>query len=215
MKISGAIFDLDGTLLDSMQIWETIAEDYLRSLGIEPHEDLNEKFKSMSLYQGACYYQTEYCVTASTDEIMEGINAMIEHSYLYEFPVKKGVPEFLELLKKKGVKMCVATATDRHLVEAALKRNGIDGYFMEIFTCNSVGHGKDEPDIYEAALRHLSTPKAETVVFEDLLFAVRTAKKAGFCVAAVYDRYENCQRELKSLADFYIEDFMKAEAILL
>jgi HAD superfamily hydrolase (TIGR01509 family) len=177
MKITGAILDLDGTLLDSMFVWNTPGEDYLRSLGIEPHEDLNEKLENMSLYQAACYFQSEYGITATTNEIMDGINGIIEHFYRDEVLVKKGVPVFLKMLQLNGVKMCVATATDRHLVEAALKRNGILDYFTEIITCTSVVHGKDKPDIYEMALKSLSTPKKETVVFEDALYAAQTAKK--------------------------------------
>ncbi len=215
MKISGAIFDLDGTLLDSMCIWETIGEDYLRSIGIEPCEGLNQKFKSMSLRQAACYYKRNCGVTLSIDEIIEGVNGMIEHYYRDEVIVKKGVPGFLERLKQNGARMCVATATDRHLVEHALLRSGIYDYFSEIFTCASVGHGKDEPHIYNAAWSFLSSRKCETVVFEDALYAAQTAKKAGFCVVGVYDKFESKQDALKLLTDFYIKDFTEAEELLL
>ena len=213
MKISGAIFDLDGTLLDSMPVWETIGEDYLRSIGIEPQEDLNEKFRTMSLHQAACYYQNEYGVKLEVDKIIEGIVSLIEDYYINRIPLKKGVPEFLEKLKQKGIKMCIATATERHLAKAALKRCNISDYFVEIFTCSSVGYGKDQPYIYEAACNFMSTHKNETFVFEDALYAAQTAKKAGFYVVGVYDKSENMQKELRSLADFYIKDFTKTEDI--
>lgn len=205
MRIRGAIFDVDGTLLDSMFIWDTIGETYLRSIGYQPKENLNETFKNMSLHQAARYYQTEYGVTQSIDEIMDGVNAMLERYYRFEVPLKPGVAELLERLRQDGVKLCIATATDRHLVEAALDRCGVLSCFGEIFTCNEVGHGKDEPDIFEAALRFLGTEKSETVVFDDSLYAIRTAKETGFPVAAVYDSHEKEQDKVRLLADIYLK----------
>ena len=205
MRIRGAIFDVDGTLLDSMFIWDTIGETYLRSIGYQPKENLNETFKNMSLHQAARYYQTEYGVTQSIDEIMDGVNAMLERYYRFEVPLKPGVAELLERLRQDGVKRCIATATDRHLVEAALDRCGMLSCFGEIFTCNEVGHGKDEPDIFEAALRFLGTEKSETVVFDDSLYAIRTAKETGFPVAAVYDSHEKEQDKVRLLADIYLK----------
>ena len=206
MRIRGAIFDVDGTLLDSMFIWDTIGETYLRSIGYQPKENLNETFKNMSLHQAARYYQTEYGVTRSIDQIMDGVNAMLERYYRFEVPLKPGVAELLERLRQSGVKLCIATATDRHLVEAALDRCGVLSCFGEIFTCNEVGHGKDEPDIFEAALRFLGTRREETLVFDDALYAVRTAKEAGFPVAAVYDSHERSQAEVRARSDLYLED---------
>lgn len=210
MKIRGAIFDVDGTLLDSMSIWSTIGETYLRSIGYEPKENLNEVFKDMSLRQAAVYYQTEYGVTLSVDEIMGGVNRMLEQYYRYEVSLKPGVQELLERFQKDDVKMCVATATDRYLVEAALERCGVLPYFEEVFTCSEVCHGKDEPDIFEAALRFLGTAKEETAVFEDALYAARTAKKAGFHVVAVCDQSaEKHWNELAALADTTIDELQE------
>ena len=206
MRIRGAIFDVDGTLLDSMFIWDTIGETYLRSIGYEPREKLNEVFKNMSLFQAARYYRTEYGVTLSIDEIMNGVNAMLERYYRFEVSMRPGVAELLAQLQASGVKLCIATATDRYLVEAALERCGVLSCFGAIFTCNEVGHGKDEPDIFEEALRFLGTEKAETVVFDDALYAVRTAKEAGFPVAAVYDSHERSQVEVCARSDLYLED---------
>lgn len=212
MRIRGAIFDVDGTLLDSMFIWDTIGETYLRSIGYEPREKLNEVFKNMSLFQAARYYRTEYGVTLSIDEIMNGVNAMLERYYRFEVSLRPGVAELLAQLQASGIKLCIATATDRYLVEAALERCGVLSCFGAIFTCNEVGHGKDEPDIFEEALRFLGTEKAETVVFDDALYAVRTAKEAGFPVAVIYDSHEKNQEGLRALADFYIEDFSQVSA---
>lgn len=215
MRIDGAILDLDGTLLDSMPIWENLAENYLRSLGIEPRENLNEKFKNLSLYQAACYYQKAYGLTASTDEIIAGINSMIERFYTDEVLPKPGVPAFLAEMSKRRVKMCIATATDRHLVEAALLRLNLLPYFEEIFTCSSVGHGKDEPDIYHAARQFLRTPKFTTWVFEDALYAIETAKRAGYRVVGVFDPSSADQEEeIRAISDRYIRSFEEMKDLL-
>ena len=213
MRIRGAIFDVDGTLLDSMFIWDTIGETYLRSIGYEPKENLNEVFKNMSLRQAARYYQTEYGVKLGIDEIMDGVNAMLERYYCFEVPLKPGVEELLKRFRASGVKLCIATATDRYLVEAALKRCKVLSYFGEIFTCNEVGHGKDEPDIFEAALRFLGTEKSETVVFDDALYAIKAAKEAGFPGAAVCDSHEKNQEEILVLSDVYLKDLTQLDKL--
>ena len=205
--IKGAIFDLDGTLLDSMTIWDTIGEDYLRSLGIEPRENLLETFKTFTLEESAEYYRTHYGVTLSVEEIVNGVNLMIEDFYRNTVLLKEGVADFLAKLSNDGVKMCIATVTDKYLVEAALTRLNVRQYFGEIFTTAEVGCGKNDPKIYRTALAYLGTEKQGTLVFEDVLHALMTAKNDGFPVAAVYDEHEKNQEELKELADIYIEDF--------
>jgi len=205
--IKGAIFDLDGTILDSMFIWDSIGEDYLRSLGKEPKENLKETFKTFTLEESAKYYIDNYGITLSVDEIINGVNKMVEEYYVEKIQLKKGVHKFLEKLKEKGVKMCIATVTDEHLARAALKRCGVEKYFSKIFTCESVRCGKENPKIYREAQKHLGTEKSETIVFEDALHALKTAKDDGFKVAAVYDKYEIKQDEMKEFSDYYITDF--------
>ena len=205
--IKGAIFDLDGTLLDSMFIWDTIGEEYLRSLGKEPHEDLKETFMTLTLEEAAEYYRENYGVTLSVQEIVDGVNSMVEQTYRTKVTLKPGIAEYLAWLKGNGVRMCVAKVTDRYLVEETLERLGVRYYFSEIFTCAEVGFGKDKPVIYQKALEHLGTEKSDTYVFEDMLFALNTAKTDGFPIVGVYDRHEAHQDELKELADYYIFDF--------
>ena len=205
--IKGAIFDLDGTLLDSMFIWDTIGEEYLRSLGKEPHENLKETFMTLTLEEAAEYYREHYGVTLSVKEIVDGVNAMVEQTYRTKVTLKPGISEYLAWLKENGVRMCVATVTDRYLVEETLERLGVRHYFSEIFTCAEVGFGKDKPIIYQKALEHLGTEKSDTYVYEDLAFALNTAKTDGFPTVGVYDRHEMHQDELRGLADYYVLDF--------
>ena len=205
--VKGAIFDLDGTLIDSMFIWDTFGEDYLKSFGIEEKENLAEVFKTFTLEQAAEYYRNHYNIKLSVKEIVEGINDMVAEIYRTKVVLKPGISDFLKRLQTAGVKMCVATVTDKPIVEDVLKRLNIYEYFSEIFTCAEVGYNKETPEIYREALKHLGTEKTETVVFEDVFHALKTAKKDGFKIAAVYDSHEPRQKEMKEISDYYITDF--------
>ena len=211
MKIECAIFDFDGTLFDSMFIWDCAGETYLRSQGREPQPSLREALKPLSLYQSACYFQREYGLNLSVDKIMAGINGVVEDFYIRHVLPKPGAVEFLERLKKCGIHMCIATASERYQVEAALKRCGMDHFFDAIFTCTEVGRGKDEPVIFRRAMEHFDADRRNTVVFEDALHAVQTAKADGFTVAAIFDDSEKRQAEIQELADCHIPDFEHTE----
>ncbi len=204
MNIKGIIFDFDGTLFDSMCIWETAGADYLRSVGYDAKPNLGQTLWTMSLSQSAAYLKKTYALPFSEDEIINGINKTIEDFYFYRAAPKNGILPFLHHLRKKGIKLCIATATARYQVEAALSRHSMLSFFDAIFTCSEVGHGKDEPIIFEHALAHLKTKKEETAVFEDAYHAAKTAKDAGFYVVGIYDRYEKRSEELRKLADDYI-----------
>lgn len=207
-NIKGAIFDLDGTLLDSMSIWRNMADDYLRSQNIKPKDDLFDVVRAMSLADTAVYFREEYGIMKSDEQMMSEINANVEYFYNNVAEKKEFVIEFLDLLKEKDVKMCIATATDRYLVKPALKRTGLDGYFDKIFTCTECDSGKDRPDIFLAALSYLGTPIEDTYVFEDSLFAIESAKKAGFPTVGVYDRFSDYQiEEVKERSDIFIISF--------
>ncbi len=204
--ISGAIFDVDGTLLDSMSVWDTIGSDYLRSIGCAPREGLDQALRAMSLRQAAEHFRREYGVARSVEEIEDGVNAMLGRFYRERATLKPGAGGFVRALRGRGARLCIATATDQALVEAALSRCGILDCFEHVLTCASVGHGKDEPHIYREALKRIGGERRSTVVFEDALHAARTAKADGFAVAAVYDGHERQQEELRALADVYLID---------
>lgn len=207
--IKGAIFDVDGTLLDSMGVWDTIGEDYLRSLGYEPREKLNEKFRTMSIREAAAYYISEYGVPLTVEEICSQVNGWIERFYREEAQLKPGAAGFVKRLYDAGVKLVIATATDDFLVEAALERCGVMGYFSGLITCTHVNQGKDRPDVYRAAMESIGTSRENTVVFEDSLKALRTAREDGFLTVGVCDRFEREQAGLKAMADYYISDYSR------
>ena len=208
MKISGAIFDLDGTLLDSMYMWENIGKNYLIELGITPAPDINETLKPMSLLQAADYLRTNYGIEKTNEEIIGGVTAKIAHFYTCEVKPKSGAVEFLKTLHDKGVKLCIATASDTGLVSAALRLNHMDSFFERIITCTEIKAGKDSPKIYDYALDFLGTEKSETVVFEDACHAAATAKDAGYTVIGMYDAFEKENEEnMRKITDKYIHSF--------
>ena len=209
--LKGLIFDFDGTLFDSNHVWTTAGECYFRSIGVVPKDDLQEEIRTMSLYQSACYIREEYRLCFSVEEIMAGINRTVEDAYFHQVQPKAGVVPFLHALKAAGTRMCIATATDRYQVEAALKRCGMFDLFEEIFTCSEVGHGKDEPVIYRKAMEFLGTDRGNTAVFEDALHAAQTAKADGFRTVGIYDPHIREQAQLRALCDCYLTDFCQTE----
>lgn len=205
MKLEGAIFDMDGTLFDSMHIWYKVSEDYLVSQGIEPPADFFKDFKPLTFVEVAEYFQRECGLDQPTEQILNGIYKMLHEFYLNDVQLKPGGLEFLEELRCRGVKMAIATANDKDMVSAALRRLGALDYFSKIYTCAIVGASKDVPLIYEEALRHLGTDIENTLVFEDALYAVETAKRGGFKVCAVDEDFEIGRQDvIRGLADYYI-----------
>ena len=209
-SMTGAIFDLDGTLLDSMHIWSEIGLKFLKNEGVTPPPGASEEFVKLSLVQAAEFYIKNYAPEKTVLDIVKSINALVEDFYFNEVLLKKGVIEFLDFLKERNVKMCVATATDKYMVEKALERNGIRDYFSEIFTCTNVGAGKDSPVIYDKALEHLGTEKGTTFIFEDALYAIETANKADYKIVGIKDVSEPADPEkVKELCTIYINEYQE------
>ena len=200
----GAIFDVDGTMLDSMPIWENIAANYLITRGITPRPTLNEELVALGGHEISAYFQTEYGLRETSETIQRGMYELLEEFYFFKASLKKGVAAALNALHENGVKICVATATERWLVEPALKRCGIFQHFEHIFTCGEEETSKSSPEIYIRAATFLGTPIPDTLVVEDALYAIKSAKRAGFPVAAVYDPSARDKLdEIKTVSDYY------------
>ena len=204
--MKAAIFDLDGTLLDSMGYWGNVTDKYLSRQGIEVSKEDKEIIDSLTVVKAGEYIKKRFDLPFEPQAIEEGIIKTIESYYRFSIPLKSYVHLFLYKLKKRGVKMCIASASPRPLIENALMRHNIFNMFDFIITSSEVGSEKrNSADIYEKALEKLGEKKEDTVVFEDAPYAVKTAKGAGFFVVGVYDNfYEEYQDEIKNNCDLYV-----------
>ena len=209
MRLNCAIFDMDGTVLDSMQAWVDAIGHILTRRGITPPADLREITRPLNGAQVAVYLRRNYLPELTDQKLGDEVAAYMRDFYCSRVQAKAGVKNFLSLLKMEGVQCYLATATHRELVRRAIAHAGLEPYFKGIITSGEVGKNKiDSPDIYEWAMKRMGGNKADTVVFEDALFAIRTAKKAGFRVAGVYDPdSEADQEEIRALSDYYITSF--------
>lgn len=207
MRLQGAIFDMDGTLVDSMPAWCSVGSAFLRRMGKEPEPELDRLLWTMRLREGAAYCSEHYELGLDPDEVLRRMRAEMEEFYRTRVTAKPGVERVLSLLKMEGVWMYVATATDHPLAEIALERTGLMKYFRGVVTCADAGRDKTDPAIYEMALRRLRCRREDAVVFEDALFALRTAKRAGFRTAGVFDPAEAEQEALRAEADYYIRSY--------
>ena len=206
MAIKGAIFDMDGTLTDSMHLWIEIGRRYMESLGYDVTPEQTQAMSRMLLEEMSGYIRTEFGLQKPPEQIIAEINGMVEEGYLYEVPVKPTVLEFLQKLQDRGVPMCVATATDRYLTEACLKRNGLDGFFSAVFTCTEEHCTKRTSDLYDRAREFLGTAPEETWIFEDTYVSLQGAVQSGCKVMAIHDRWSEKKTALiKELADGYAE----------
>lgn len=204
--IKGIIFDLDGTLLESMGYWVHAGERYLESLGITPHKNLYDAIKTMTMEEVVKYLIHEYHITKTPDEVVCGIYETIEHAYFHEIQPKPGAVALFKLLRAQNIPFCIATATDRPLVEAALKRLDMLDYFEFIITCSECGMSKRNPKIYLDCAKRFHAAPHELAVFEDVIYAGATAKAAGFYLVGVRDTYAEADWDaLSEIADRFID----------
>lgn len=207
-KFKYIIFDLDGTLLDSMEAWRNLGRDYLLKINIIPPENLNEIIEPMSMKEAAEYFRQAFKITKSSNEIILEVKELIKYKYKYELQLKPYVREYLQKLKSENVKMCIATASPLELANHALERTEILNYFSFVLSCDEVKVGKDKPDVFYKAAEKLNADISEICVYDDADFALITAKEAGFYTVGVYDEfYKDKRKDIEIISDRYIETF--------
>ncbi len=207
-QVKAVIFDLDGTLVDSMGLWKDIDIEFLSARGIEYHDDLQEKIEGMSFTETAVFCKDYYRLGESVEELKAIWNRMADYKYRYEVKLKPGVMEFLDCLKERGMKLGIATSNSKELIEAVNAAYHFDSYMSCIVTSCSVKKGKPAPDVYLEAARQLGVKPEECLVFEDIVKGIEAGKNAGMKECAVEDAYSRSQREKKKeISDYYIESY--------
>ena len=206
-----AIFDLDGTLLDSMAMWEKISAEFLAKKGLPIPDNYSDEIYSLTFRDAARYTINLFGLSELEHDLIGQWNEMALHEYSHNVGLKPYAKEYLAALKSRGVKLATATALPHVLAQAALKNNGIDDYFDAYCSTDEVGRGKDFPDVFLLAAQRLAVPPEQCVVFEDLPQGVVSAKEAGMKVVCIYDARAREQRELmQKTADLCLHDFERA-----
>lgn len=207
-EFKGAVFDFDGTLVDSMNMWTDIDIEYLARYGHEFTADLQKDIEGMSTDEMAVYFRNRYGIQRTNQQMREDWEEMSREKYLKEIPLKPHVPEFLSYLESLGIKMGIATSTELSIALPCLERFSIEKYFDTITTTTEAGCGKPAPDVYLLAVRRMGLLPSDCIAFEDLPAGIMAAKAAGIYTAAVYDSFsEDREEEKRSLSDMFISDF--------
>ena len=183
----GSIFDLDGTLLDSMSMWMNIDIRFLGEHGIEATEDYSQTVKTMGYHAAADYTAARYSLPLTPDEIIARWNEMADTAYDSEIRLKEGAADYLQRLRDAGQKLAVATALGLSSIERALGNNKVLHLFDALTMLHEASRGKSHPDIYLLAAERLGLSPGECVVYEDILPGILAAKSVGFTVCGVYD----------------------------
>ncbi len=207
-NISGVIFDLDGTLVDSMWMWRDIDIEYLGSFGIALPEGLQQAIEGMSFTETACYFKATFSLPVTVAEIKATWVAMAHYKYTHEVPLKEGARQFLEYLKENHIPAGVATSNARDLVEDVCRAPDLNQYFQSIRTSCEVSAGKPAPDIYLKVADDIGITPDQCLVFEDIPNGILAGENAGMKVCAVADPFsEDLREEKRELADYYIDSF--------
>ena len=208
MEIKGVIFDLDGTLLDSMWYWDRFGEEFLAERGKTPLPDFRDKYYVYSTAATAEMIVEDYGLSETPEQVIQGMMDTAARFYRDRVQPKPFALDFMDKLNKAGVKMALATATEHMLVDIAVSRFGLDRYLSGIVTCTDVNASKTVPDVYLRALESVGSPVTETAVFEDALIAASSAKRAGFYTVGIYDgTAASNEKAMRNLCDEYIYDF--------
>lgn len=211
MDFKAAIFDMDGTLINSLFFWdifwEKLGEKYLSDKNFRPDVEDEKRVRATMFKEAMQLVHEKYVHSASTEELLEFGNALIVWFYSEVVKIKDGIFEYLDYLKANNIKMCIASATAKDMIKIAVKNCSLEKYFDIIVSCDDIGVGKEKPDVYIKASEILGESIADCCVFEDSLIPAKTAKKAGFKTVGICDTHNNFnQDELEKTVDIYIAE---------
>ena len=207
-QTKAVIFDLDGSLVDSMWLWKEIDIEYFQRFHKELPETLQSEIEGMSFHETAVYIKEQFQFPDSIEQMKSDWNQMAWDKYRFEVPLKDGIPEFLQYCKKHSIKLGIASSNSKELIREIVRVHKLEEYFQVVMSACEVGKGKPSPDIYLAVAKRLQTEPAHCLVFEDIVPGILAGKRAGMHVCAVEDEYSAAQKkEKKDLADYYIKNY--------
>ena len=209
-KIKYAIFDMDGTLVNSLgyfdYLWAELGKKYLSDPTFKVAGEVDKMIRTKTLKDACVCLRDVYFPGEDANEVFALASRVLEEHYKKRVDTKEGVLDFLKHLKARGVKMCVASATEPRLINYALLRCGLSDFFEFIISCTEVGAGKEKPDVFLEAMKRLGGNLAESCVFEDSFIALETAKRAGFMTVGIYDKGNYNHDRLRAASDIYVKD---------
>ena len=211
--IKGVIFDMDGTLLDSMSYWRTCSSRFVRAQGLEPEPGLDEKLATASIAEGGAYLCSRYFPNSTPEQVNDAVSAFLVDVYSRTIEAKPGALDALRGLKTAGIRIALATASERCHSDPAFRRLGVYDCFDGIYTCRDAGRGKSHPDIFLLAARELGLQPRAIAVVEDAVHALQTAKAAGFVTVAVPDPTANWD-EACAIAEHALDSLQQWKEIL-
>ena len=219
MTIKGAIFDMDGTLIDSLSFWDhlwhSIGEKYMNDPAFLVCEEVDKAVRTMIYTDAMAYVRKYYGIDESEGDFLRFAESTLSDFYRDVATVKDGAIALLGHLRGLGIKLCLASATAMKEIRFTLACHGLDAYFDTVLSCADIGVGKDRPDIYLIALDRMGLSANEVCVFEDSYVAIETAKAAGFQTVGIYDRYNFNQERLKQASDLYLEEGAELDTLIL
>ena len=206
-KFKAAIFDMDGTLLDSMFIWRHLAPEYLRKNHIAVPDDLAEQMTIMGIHKAVDFLIANFGLKLSHDELHQELITILEDFYRLDACFKPGAIRFLQKLRERNVATMIFSATPQDLLHLVMDRLDAGQYFTHgLLSCDRINSSKHKDEAFFAAAEHIGFPRKDIMVFEDALYAATTVKRAGFTLGVMADREEKHVSEMRSLADFYMEE---------
>ncbi len=214
--IKAVIFDMDGTLIDSMWLWKAIDVDYLGKHGIKLPDDLQKSIEGMSFSETAAYFKKRFQIADDVETIKAEWNSMADEYYRHRVPMKEKAYEFLLALKDRGIKLGIGTSNSKELVKVIMDKYEIEELFDSIRTSCEVDKGKPHPDIYLKVAEDLGVEPSACMVFEDVPNGLIAANNAGMQSVAVFDDFSKVMdREKKDLSNYYVDSYDQVLGLLL
>lgn len=206
-EMKAAIFDLDGVLLDSMDIWIDVDKEFFEMHGMDYTPEISKHLSTLNMEQGAKYMINDFNLDLTVDEVMKQLLDIVMDMYLHDIDVKPGVIELLQIISDQGIPICLATSNTHELVGVSLKAHGLEHFFKAVVTCNDVGAGKWSTKVYDRCCEIMDADIAQTYVFEDSLHAIATLNESDYITVGVYDSYSEAEQYMiEEISDVYVKD---------